>query len=169
MGTNYEFGRGLINVAEQKELVVSDLERMVQFAAEPVKPGQTVKEQIRNASEALQIDFGTIRRCWYGLASTGVYPTVYNAWASLIERRSRELEARGIDDGQHLLHRMSGQPQRERADQNRVVCKPVTEVRIIRQTKPVPIEAALPSRGDGGRREKVAQDVRRVANARRVV
>jgi len=38
MTTNYEFGRALINGAEQKELVVRDAQRMVKWAAEPVQP-----------------------------------------------------------------------------------------------------------------------------------
>jgi hypothetical protein len=76
--------------AASKEQVVRDAERMVKFAAEPVIPGEIAGAQIRNASERLQLDYGLVRRAWYGLAGPKTYPIIYNAWAALIERTARQ-------------------------------------------------------------------------------
>ena len=85
MSANNQFACGAVS----KEQAVLDAERMVKFAAEPVIPGELVKGQIRNASDALQLDFGTVRRAWYRLSGPEIYPTIYNAWAALIERLQR--------------------------------------------------------------------------------
>lgn len=92
MSANHPFERQN-QCAAQKEQVVRDAEQMVKWAAEPVVPGELVKAQIRNASENLQLDFGTVRRAWYRLSGPEIYPTIYNAWAALIERRSVQLRA----------------------------------------------------------------------------
>src|SRR3990167_3776671 len=85
MSANQQFACGAVS----KEQAVLDAERMVKFAADPVLPGELVKGQIRNASNALQLDFGTVRRAWYRLSGPEIYPTIYNAWAALIERLQR--------------------------------------------------------------------------------
>ena len=89
MSANQQFACGAVS----KEQAVLDAERMVKFAAEPVIPGELVKGQIRNASERLQLDFGTVRRAWYRLSGPEIYPTIYNAWAALIERRSKQISS----------------------------------------------------------------------------
>src|SRR3990167_1380792 len=89
MSANHQFACGAVS----KEQAVLDAERMVKFAAEPVIPGEMVKGQIRNASDALQLDFGTVRRAWYRLSGPEIYPAIYNAWAALIERRSKQLSS----------------------------------------------------------------------------
>src|SRR3990167_3512328 len=89
MSANHQFACGAVS----KEQAVLDAERMVKFAAEPVIPGELVKGQIRNASDALQLDFGTVRRAWYRLSGPEIYPTIYNAWAALIERRAKQINS----------------------------------------------------------------------------
>jgi hypothetical protein len=89
VSANQEFWCGAVS----KEQAVLDAERMVKFAAEPVLPGELVKGQIRNASNALQLDYGTVRRAWYGLAGPDIYPVIYNAWARLVELRARTFGA----------------------------------------------------------------------------
>ena len=90
MSANQQFACGAVS----KEQAVLDAERMVKFAAEPVVPGELVKGQIRNASNALQLDFGTVRRAWYRLSGPEIYPTIYNAWAALIERLATQMRRR---------------------------------------------------------------------------
>src|SRR3989338_4218368 len=102
--------------AVSKEQAVLDAERMVKFAAEPVIPGELVKGQIRNASNALQLDFGTVRRAWYRLSGPEIYPTIYNAWAALIERRAIQLQRRQSSPWRGDVHLPGVRPD-ENADQ----------------------------------------------------
>lgn len=115
MATNHEFACGAVS----KEQAVLYAERMVKFAAEPVMPGELVKGQIRNASERLQLDFGTVRRAWYRLSGPEVYPIIYNAWLILIERIAAEQAraarlpwAQSLDEGRGCAssQRVEGNP-----------------------------------------------------------
>ena len=64
-----------------------DVREMVRWAATPVIPGTGIKAQIRNAAEALHLDYGTVRRAWYGYGGPDIYPVIYNAWLALVQRR----------------------------------------------------------------------------------
>lgn len=78
--------------AGEEKPVVREAKEMVRWAAEPVLPGESIKTQISNASNALRLDFGTTRRAWYGIAGPDIYPTIYNAWLDLVQRRAAEIE-----------------------------------------------------------------------------
>ncbi len=86
MARNQEFCCG----AQPKEPGVRDVRDLVKWAAEPVQAGTSIKAQIRNAANALRLDFGTVKRAWYGIAGNEIYPVIYNAWLDLVARRARE-------------------------------------------------------------------------------
>lgn len=64
---------------------------MVRWAATPVEPGTGIKAQIRNAAAELHLDYGTVKRAWYGIAGAEIYPVIYNAWLALVKRRHDQL------------------------------------------------------------------------------
>lgn len=71
------------------EQLVQDAQQKVRWAAEPIKPGESIGAQIRKASNELRLDYGLVRRVWYGLGVGPVtYPTIYNAWCALVEKRA---------------------------------------------------------------------------------
>lgn len=72
--------------AEQtaKTNLVLEAQRMVRFAAEPVKPGQSIGAQILKAAETLQLPHGVIWRAWYRRAGPEIYPTIHEAWGALL-------------------------------------------------------------------------------------
>ena len=73
------------------EQLVQDAQQKVRWAAEPVIPGESIGAQILKASRELRLDHGLTRRVWYGLGVGPVtYPTVYNAWCALIEKRMHQ-------------------------------------------------------------------------------
>src|SRR3990167_5137370 len=136
MSAHHQFACGAVS----KEQAVLDAERMVKVAAEPVIPGELVKGQIRNASNALQLDFGTVRRAWYRLSGPEIYPTIYNSWAALIERRSAELQRQGSSPWHGNVHLRGVWPERN----------PHGSVRETRSVTRAPPEI-LPCMSEGSR------------------
>lgn len=87
MSSNQEFYGVLTNCAPHKDLAVLEAEKIVKWASCPINPGDTVKAQIRRASNELRINYGTCKKAWYRLAGVETYAALYNAKIALLERR----------------------------------------------------------------------------------
>ncbi len=86
MSANWKFSCS----AQPEKPDVLDVKELVHWAAEPVQAGMSIKAQIRRAANELRLDFGTVKRAWYGIAGNEIYPVIYNAWLDLVERRAKD-------------------------------------------------------------------------------
>lgn len=93
MSSNQQFAL----CAAQKELVVRECQRIV-FDAADVKPGETIKEQIRNAARNLGKPYGMVRRAWFGLGGPKVLPQLREAYERFdaSQRAKAEQEFRAL-------------------------------------------------------------------------
>lgn len=75
------------------EQLVQDVKAKTRWAAQPVKPGDSIGAQILRASRELRLDYAFTRRMWYGYGVGPItYPTLNNAWVDLVERRRASAE-----------------------------------------------------------------------------
>ena len=49
----------------QADMLANDVQRMLRLAAEPVRPGELVTEQIRRAARRCSLTFSRARKLWY--------------------------------------------------------------------------------------------------------
>lgn len=85
--------------SDRKELVVTalalEMRRIVQHAASPVQPGETIKAQQRRAWEALKRPpFWRLRAAWYGEAGSWSAVAADDLRRRDAERRRKEAKAR---------------------------------------------------------------------------